>query len=116
MVGTLPEKVEDPVLIEIFGMHHRYFEGLKAGDEVTVFTGFAASAGATEGRARVLLSATELYDLEQGEILVCEATSPNWTPAFATDRGLRLRRRWLADPCGDRVPRSTASPAWSGRR
>ena len=79
----MPEKVEDPVLIEIFGMHHRYFEGLKAGDEVTVFTGFAASAGTTEGRARVLLSATELYDLEQGEILVCEATSPNWTPAFA---------------------------------
>jgi pyruvate, water dikinase len=83
VLGTLPEKVEDPVLIEIFGMHHHYFEGLKAGDEVTVFTGFAASAGTTEGRARVLLSATELYDLEPGEILVCEATSPNWTPAFA---------------------------------
>src|SRR5207344_929582 len=30
IVGTLPDKVEDPVLIEIFGMHHHYFEGLKS--------------------------------------------------------------------------------------
>ena len=28
VVGTLPEKIEDPVLIEIFGMHPHYFEGL----------------------------------------------------------------------------------------
>ena len=33
--------------------------------------------------ARVMLSATELFDLEEGEILVTEATSPNWTTAFA---------------------------------
>ena len=30
-----------------------------------------------------MVSATELFDLEEGEILVTEATSPNWTPAFA---------------------------------
>ena len=30
-----------------------------------------------------MLSAMELFDLEDGEILVTEATSPNWTPAFA---------------------------------
>ena len=30
VVGTVPEKVEDPVLIEIFGMHHHYFEALAA--------------------------------------------------------------------------------------
>ena len=30
-----------------------------------------------------MLSAMELFDLEEGEILVTEATSPNWTPAFA---------------------------------
>ena len=28
-------------------------------------------------------SAAELYSIEPGEVLVCEATSPNWTPAFA---------------------------------
>ena len=30
-----------------------------------------------------MVSAMELFDLEEGEILVTEATSPNWTPAFA---------------------------------
>ncbi|MEP7204134.1 MAG: PEP-utilizing enzyme [Ilumatobacteraceae bacterium] len=83
VVGTLPDKVEDPVLIEIFGMHKHYFEGLKADPHTTTLNGFPASAGTYTGRARVMVSATELFDLEEGEILVTEATSPNWTPAFA---------------------------------
>jgi phosphohistidine swiveling domain-containing protein len=83
VVGTVPEKVEDPVLIEIFGMHHHFFEALKADGTSNVLTGFPASAGTYTGRARVMVSAMELFDLEEGEILVTEATSPNWTPAFA---------------------------------
>jgi pyruvate,water dikinase len=83
VVGTLPDKVDDPVLIEIFGMHSHYFEGLKADPHTTQLKGFPASAGTYTGRARVMLSATELFDLEEGEILVTEATSPNWTTAFA---------------------------------
>jgi pyruvate,water dikinase len=35
-----------------------------------------------KGIARVLHSAGELHRIQPGEILVCEATSPNWTPAF----------------------------------
>jgi pyruvate,water dikinase len=83
VVGTLPDKIEDPVLIEIFGMHKHYFDGLKADAHTTVLNGFPASQGVVKGRARVMLSAMELFDLEEGEILVTEATSPNWTPAFA---------------------------------
>ena len=83
VVGTLPDKIEDPVLIEIFGMHHRYFEGLKSAEDTTVLNGFPASAGKTTGKAHVMLSAMDLFELEEGEILVTEATSPNWTPAFA---------------------------------
>ena len=83
VVGTLPDKVEDPVLIEIFGMHKHYFDGLKADVHTTMLSGFPASQGVVQGRARVMLSAMELFDLEEGEILVTEATSPNWTPAFA---------------------------------
>ena len=83
VVGTMPDKIEDPVLIEIFGMHHHYFEGLKSDVNATVLTGFPASAGKVVGKAHVMLSAMELFDLEEGEILVTEATSPNWTPAFA---------------------------------
>jgi pyruvate,water dikinase len=86
-VGTLPDKVDDPVLIEIFGLHHHWFEALSANADSPILRGFPASAGTVRGRARVMLSATELYDLREGEILVCEATSPNWTPAFAIIAG-----------------------------
>ena len=50
---------------------------------MTVLSGVAASGGVVRGRARVLHGADELHRIEPGEILVCEATSPNWTPAFA---------------------------------
>ncbi len=83
VVGTMPDKIEDPVLIEIFGMHTHYFEGLKSDAHVTQLKGFPASAGVYTGTARVMLSATNLFELEEGEILVTEATSPNWTLAFA---------------------------------
>jgi pyruvate,water dikinase len=83
VVGTLPDNIEDPVLIEIFGMHSHYLDGLKADVHTTELTGFPAAAGTYTGRARVMVSAMELFELEEGEILVTEATSPNWTPAFA---------------------------------
>jgi pyruvate,water dikinase len=84
VVGTIPESVSDPVLIEIFGMHHHFFNAMRAkGSDVRTLTGVAASAGVVRGKARVLHSALELHRIQPGEILVCEATSPNWTPAFA---------------------------------
>lgn len=84
VLGTIPEEVTDPILIEIFGMHHHFFNAMKAaGSDVTSLTGVAASAGTVRGVARVLHSAGELHRIQPGEILVCEATSPNWTPAFA---------------------------------
>ena len=30
VVGTIPEAVTDPILIEIFGMHHHFFNAMKA--------------------------------------------------------------------------------------
>ena len=78
-----PDQVDDPVLIEIFGMHHALLRRAQADAHVTELKGFPASAGVYTGRARVHASAMELFELEDGEILVTEATSPNWTPAFA---------------------------------
>ena len=84
VVGTIPEAVTDPILIEIFGMHHHFFNAMKAKDkDVQTLVGVAASAGKVRGVARVLHDAGELHRIRPGEILVCEATSPNWTPAFA---------------------------------
>ena len=95
IVGNIPDDVADPVLKEIFGMGKAFLDVVREGvvtgrDELT---GVAASGGVYQGRVRKLLHAQDLIDLEGDEVLVCEFTSPNWTPAFAiigacvTDQG-----------------------------
>jgi phosphohistidine swiveling domain-containing protein len=87
VLGTIPDDIDDPVLRGIFGMGHDFFETIRSGSTGTVLSGVAASRGVARGRARVLHGADELHRIEPGEILVCEATSPNWTPAFAKIAG-----------------------------
>lgn len=50
--------------------------------EEGVLTGMAASGGVVEGRARVITNASQLGELEQGEILVAPVTAPSWGPVF----------------------------------
>jgi len=85
ILGTIPEDVDDPVLKEIFGISPDYLAAIagRAAGGGEELRGMAASAGVARGPARVLLTAEELHTIRPGEILVCEATSPNWTPAFA---------------------------------
>jgi pyruvate,water dikinase len=94
IVGNIPDDVADPVLKEIFGMGKEFLDVVRNG--VTgrnELTGVAASGGVYRGRVRNLQHAQDLVDLEGDEVLVCEFTSPNWTPAFAiigacvTDQG-----------------------------
>jgi len=42
----------------------------------------AASPGLAEGRARVVRTADDLGQIEQGEILVAPVTAPSWAPIF----------------------------------
>ncbi len=73
----------DPVLTEIFGLSEDSCAGNHhANQPVEVLAGVGASGGITIGPARVMRSAAELDALNPGEVLVCEATSPNWSPAF----------------------------------
>jgi phosphohistidine swiveling domain-containing protein len=55
--------------------------GLQA-SELRVLRGVAASAGSYRGRARVIDSIEEASTLQEGDILVCRATTPAWTPFF----------------------------------
>ena len=89
VLGTVPETVEDPVLIEIFGLNPssiRAVQNPHAAEE-TVLTGVAAAKGTATGIARVLQSSDDMHRLEPGSILVCESTSPSWTPAFGKIAG-----------------------------
>jgi len=47
-----------------------------------VLKGTPASPGISVGEARVVLSESEFTKLRPGEILVCRATNPSWTPLF----------------------------------
>lgn len=53
-----------------------------------VLRGTAASSGVVEGRARVLLSASQMGELLPGEILVVHTTDVGWTPLFCIAAGV----------------------------
>ncbi|PBC47569.1 PEP/pyruvate-binding domain-containing protein [Rhodococcus sp. ACPA1] len=55
---------------------------------VGTMTGVGTSAGQIEGRARVLASMSEIGSLEQGDVLICNATDPGWSPVFSVISGL----------------------------
>jgi pyruvate,water dikinase len=92
MLGTIPEVVPDPIMIEVFGLSGQFLEtmrgesGAAAGDGkaagVTEIRGFPAAKGVVEGVARVITTVGDLHLVRPGEILVCGGTTTEWTPAF----------------------------------
>jgi pyruvate,water dikinase len=86
VLGTVPDVVEDPILIEIFGLDRNFLRTVQTAGTAgapAVLTGVPAAAGRASGVARVLSDADRLHSVRHGEVLVCESISPNWTPAFA---------------------------------
>lgn len=57
-------------------------------DGSTILPGAGTSGGVVTGRARVLKDMSEIGTLEKGDILVCYATDPGWTPVFLVIGGL----------------------------
>jgi len=47
-------------------------------------SGIAASPGLFTGRARIIETLDDASRLEDGDVLVCRATTPPWSPLFAT--------------------------------
>jgi pyruvate,water dikinase len=83
-LGKVPEKVEDPIMIKVFGMvdeliHAGKVEELKIMES---FSGYPGSPGIVEGVARVITRFEDFPKLQQGEILVCPYTATAWTPLF----------------------------------
>lgn len=82
MVGTIPERVDDPLMTEIFGLTPEYLATLRQGTAREELRGLPASRGVVDGTARVVRSAREIDQIRAGEILVCGGTTTEWTPAF----------------------------------
>ncbi len=83
LAGTIPESISDPIMLEIFGLYPSFLDSVRHGAKATSeLRGLAASRGVVEGIARVIHSVTDIHEVEAGEILVCTATTPDWTPVF----------------------------------
>jgi phosphohistidine swiveling domain-containing protein len=79
-IGTMPPvdpMGDNPMLGKFFGAPP------EKNPDPRILNGNAASAGKITGTARVILSLTDASRLKNGEILVCPATMPPWTPLFA---------------------------------
>lgn len=90
VLGTVPDTVRDPILMEVFGLNEHFLHAVRTGGsdaDVTTLTGVPAAGGIARGPARVLSNADNLHRIQPGDVLVCESTSPNWTPAFAKIAG-----------------------------
>ncbi|MDO8363121.1 MAG: PEP-utilizing enzyme [Actinomycetota bacterium] len=88
VLGVMPQSLTEPFTIMLWGITT---DSIAAGEAatlgVTELRGFAASGGLVIGRARVVLSADKLDEVEDGEILVTELTSPSWAPVFGRIAG-----------------------------
>jgi pyruvate, water dikinase len=88
MLGTIPDTVPDPIMIEVFGLSGHFLETLRGGPDGgsgaagAEIRGFPAAKGVAEGVARVITTVTDLHTVQPGEILVCGGTTTEWTPAF----------------------------------
>jgi pyruvate,water dikinase len=82
MLGTIPDRIDDPLMTEIFGLTPEYLATIREGRPTEELRGFAASRGVVVGTARVLRSAQEIDQIRAGEVLVCGGTTTEWTPAF----------------------------------
>lgn len=82
MLGTVPERVDDPLMTEIFGLTPEYLATIRDGLVTAELQGLGASAGVVVGPARVVRSARDIDQIRAGEVLVCGGTTTEWTPAF----------------------------------
>jgi phosphohistidine swiveling domain-containing protein len=77
-VGTQPAEMElDPFWSEFLGVPSEPSQDPK------VIKGMGASRGTATGTARVIRSLAETDRVEEGDILICDMTTPAWTPLFA---------------------------------
>ncbi|SMD26592.1 PEP-utilizing enzyme [Kibdelosporangium aridum] len=83
-LGPPPQAVTEPLTVMLWGITTDSVAGwLEDAAEPGTLRGVAGSPGVVEGPVRVVQSADQLGEIQQGEILVCPATSPAWAPVFS---------------------------------
>jgi pyruvate,water dikinase len=88
-LNTPPAQITEPFTMMLYGITTEQVQQWLAGDEMSedgAITGMAASPGVVEGLARVITSADQLGEVQEGEILVATITAPSWGPIFGRIR------------------------------
>jgi phosphohistidine swiveling domain-containing protein len=84
-LGPPPQEIREPLTAMLWGITadsvEKWLDDSESADGV--LRGVAGSPGVVEGNARVVLTADDLASVQDGEILVCPATSPAWAPVFS---------------------------------
>lgn len=86
-IGEPPSEVADPLTVMLWGITTEtvgsWLESSGPGVDGDTLYGLAGSPGTVEGPARIVQEVSELERVQEGDILVCPATSPAWSPVFA---------------------------------
>jgi pyruvate,water dikinase len=89
-LGPAPEGLTEPFTVMLWGVDDdtvgRWLDGAN-GAAAGGLRGVAASPGVAEGPARVILSPSQLGEVQPGEVLVCPITAPSWAPVFTKIAG-----------------------------
>ncbi|MGW5973394.1 PEP-utilizing enzyme [Streptomyces sp. NPDC055186] len=84
-LNTPPAQITEPFTMMLYGITtdqvQQWLAGDEGGDDGAI-TGMAASPGVVEGTARLITSADQLGEVQDGEILVATITAPSWGPIF----------------------------------
>lgn len=83
-----PATITEPFTIMLWGITTERIDQWLQHDTQNRLKGMAASPGIAEGTARVIHSADELENVQEGEILIAPITAPSWATVFAKIRAI----------------------------
>ena len=85
-LGTPPDVITDSLAIMLWGITQETIDewsGVDPGAGGDILRGVPASTGKATAKARIVTESEDLYQVEDGEILVCRITAPSWAPVFS---------------------------------
>ena len=85
-LGTPPSVITEPITIMLWGITEETVEewlGVDASADSDMLRGVPAASGKATGLARIVKDSEDLYQLQDGEILVCRIIAPSWAPVFS---------------------------------
>jgi len=84
-LGPPPQEVNEPFTVMLWGITTDQVSAwlTGGGEDGKTLQGQAGSPGVVEGPARIVKAVEELDDVQQGEVLICPATSPSWSTVFS---------------------------------